>query len=324
MQNIYKIIRDFLLRFASKEFLIFCFFMFVSTAFWLLSSLNESYDQEFSISINITDVPENVVMTENISDTVKVTLHDKGYELLRYVMSDIPAITLKFSQYAKHNGSGNVPISDINKLIKARIAATTTLVSVKVDRLDFFYLSHGQKKRVPVLFDGTIDAKSGYYISNTSFSPDSVTIFASKGALDTINAIYTVPQRIDELTEPMTTLVKLQHIRGAKSDIQEVKLSINTDQLTEITVSVPIKAINVPEGMDIKTFPSRIDVKVSVGMRLKDRITAETFNVVADYMDLQDVNSDNSEKIPIKLIASPKGIARATLVANSVDYLIEK
>ena len=52
-QHKYKDTRDFLLRLLNKEFLVFLFFLLVSTAFWFMTTLNETYEKEIKIPQSI-------------------------------------------------------------------------------------------------------------------------------------------------------------------------------------------------------------------------------------------------------------------------------
>ena len=83
MQVIQKI-RHFLLILLSKEFLVFLFFLFISGIFWLLMSLNETFEKEVVIPLRMTNIPKNVVVINDISPTLKVTLRDKGYTIGGY------------------------------------------------------------------------------------------------------------------------------------------------------------------------------------------------------------------------------------------------
>ena len=56
-------IKGFLLSDKSREFLIFLFFYFIASAFWLLQTLNNDYETEFSIPVRLRGVPDNVMLT---------------------------------------------------------------------------------------------------------------------------------------------------------------------------------------------------------------------------------------------------------------------
>ena len=84
-RNLWQIIRDFLFSKANREFLIFLLFLALAGIFWLALALNESYEKEFAIPVTITDVPKNVMLTSDETDTVKITIHDKGTILATYM-----------------------------------------------------------------------------------------------------------------------------------------------------------------------------------------------------------------------------------------------
>ena len=101
----YSKVRNFLLRIINKEFLIFLFFFALSGVFWLQLTLNDTYEREYMVPVKLTNVPQNVVLTSEEEDTVKVTLKDKGFQLLSYMFSrDIHTISVNFKQFARNNG----------------------------------------------------------------------------------------------------------------------------------------------------------------------------------------------------------------------------
>lgn len=317
----YRDIKGFLFAMVNKEFLIFLFFLAVSTAFWFLSTLNETYETDIDVEIRLTEVPENVIITEGLPDKVKVTVRDKGFNLINYLwFNEVRPIHFDFMLYSGKKGRGQLTNSDIQKILRLRLSETATITAIKADHLDFFY-NHGGKRKLPVILDGNITTKENYYISHSSISPDSIVVYAPEEVFDTVRVVYTERVDISDVHEPSTRKVQLRPIRGAKFAKETVDVSIITDQLTEITVNVPVKTINVPEGISLKTFPARVDVRVAVGLKRSGIVKAELFNVVADYNNMP---ADPTEKMPLLITSQPKGITKATLKTDMVDYLIEK
>ena len=93
-------VKDFLLSDKSREFLIFLFFFFIASGFWLLQTLNNDYETEFSIPVRLKGVPNNVVITSEPPSELHIRVKDKGTVLLNYMLgkSFFP-ITLDFSDY---------------------------------------------------------------------------------------------------------------------------------------------------------------------------------------------------------------------------------
>lgn len=312
--------RDSLPVFSSKEFLIFCFFLAISATFWFLSTLNDTYEKEYPLRVEITDIPHNVVITEPLPDTIRVVLRDKGYSLLEYAFNNtLRPIHLHFAHYAKTGGKGSITQNDIQKILKLRTLETTSITAVKSDRWDFYY-SYGEMKKVPIVVEGQLLPAPNYFVTRTVLTPDSASVYAATSALDTIKAVYTEPQNIVDIKESATHHVALQKITGARIEPSTVRMSLIAEQMTEVTVSVPIKPVNVPEGVMLKTFPARVDVKVTVSLSSASQIKPELFNVVADYNDL---SANPSEKLKVKIMVQPRGIVRAALKTNKVDYILE-
>ena len=320
-QHKYKDTRDFLLRLLNKEFLVFLFFLCVSTAFWFPTTLNETYEKEIKVAITITDVPTNIVITEGLPDSVRVTLKDKGFNLVKYLFNDnISPLHLSFALYAKSQNKGSVTPSEIQKILRPRLGESTTILSVKAEHWDF-YFCHGNKKKLPVLINGSISPKPNYYISRCTLTPDSVTVLAESAALDTITAVYTDLINLENISESTTRSIALQHIKAAKLEVEQVSLSIITDQLTEVAIRVPVRTVNVPEGISLKTFPAHVEMRVAVGVRNSGIVKPEHFNVVADYNELP---TSQDEKLHLKIASQPRGIVKAYIKQPTVDYLIER
>ncbi len=305
----------------NKEFLIFLFFLIVSGSYWLLLALNETIEREVCVPVRLVNVPKNVIITSDLQDTVRVTLRDKGYTVGTYFWtSKLSPIEVSFSDYAKSNGSGVVPQADIQKLVRQELYGSTKIVQVKPDRLDFYY-NNGQKRRVPVRLAGRILPGQSYYLARTVFRPDSVDVYASHEALDTIKCVYTEWQDIKNVTDTIHRKVGLRPIKGAKCVPSSIRMSVFPDVLTEESAEVPIVAVNMPEGKVLRTFPARVTVKFVVGASMFRMINTSKFYVVADYNELVEHPSDKCNLI---IRSVPYGVRKARLVTPQVDYLIEQ
>ena len=306
----------------NKKFLIFLFFLALSTIFWLLMTLNESYEKELPIVVRIGGVPKNVVMTTAISDTVYATVRDKGFVLLSYDFGNkLHPIVLNFSTYAnKQTGRGAVPLPDLHKYIRQQLFASTAIVSIKAERLNFFF-NYGLNKQVQVKLAGHIIPADNYYLSHIRFIPQKVVVYAAAEKLDSITAVVTEYQNIVNFSDTVIRTVKLKPIVGAKIVPQTVRLALYPDVLTETSVEVPIQAINTPPGIVIRTFPHRVRVNFTVGASMYRMINPDDFSVVADY---REIAARPSDKCTLRLQKTPRGITKARLEVSQVDYLIEK
>ena len=314
-------VRKFLFGALNKEFLIFLFFLLVSGSYWLLLALNETMEREVCVPVRLVDVPKNVIVTTDIQDTIRVTVRDKGYTVGAYFWTGkLSPIEVSFADYAKANGMGQVSSAELLKMVRQELYSSTKIVQVKPDRLDFYY-NYGQKRRMPVRLYGRILPGQSYYLARTVFRPDSVDVYASREALDTIKCVYTEWQDIRNVTDTIHRKVELRRIKGAKCVPTSIRMSVFPDVLTEETVEVPVVAVNMPEGKVLRTFPSRVTVRFVVGASMFRMVNTSKFYVVADYNELMEHPSD---KCNLSIRTVPYGVRKARLVTPQVDYLIEQ
>ena len=98
--NITEKTKDFLLSDKSREFFVFLFFFFVAGGFWLLQTLNNDYEAEFSIPVRLRGVPNNTMITSDPASELRIKVKDKGTVLLNYMLGkSFYPISLDFSDY---------------------------------------------------------------------------------------------------------------------------------------------------------------------------------------------------------------------------------
>ena len=318
VRNILKAVRNFLFSGLNKEFLIFLFFLALSGVFWLMMTLNETMEREFKIPVRLTGVPRNAVMTGELADTVRVTIKDKGFTLVTY---DFRPLTFRFSSYADEDtGEGVVPVADVQKQVLSQMYGSSKLLQLEPGKFDF-YFTYGSSKKVPVVFRGKITTHKSYYLAHTEFNPSMVTVYANKQQLDQLQAVEIEPFNYRNLQDTIRQMVKIKKIRGIKIVPPMVRISVYPDVLTEESVEVPVTAINMPPGMVLRTFPSKVTVRFTIGASLFRTIKPSLFKVVVDYEELA---ANPSDKCTLQLRSVPRSVSKASLEMDRVDYLLEQ
>jgi len=322
LTQIINMVRNFLFSSANREFLTFFFFLVLSTIFWLMTALNETYEREIGVPAYLVNIPKNVVITSDMEDTVRVTVRDKGFALLAYTYGEgIRPINVNFqSAITRQSGYGVVSSQELMKMINQRFSGSSKIVQVKPDRLDFHY-NYGLSRQVSVKMAGHVVPGKSFYLARTRFWPEKVTVYGSKQALDSLRFVKTVPINITNFNDTVLRTVALETIKGVKIVPNTVRIGLYPDILTEENIEVPITAINMPEGKVLRTFPQRVTVNFIVGASMFRSISPEQFAVVVDYNEIIDHPSD---KCSIHLRETPQGVRNARLKMTQVDYLIEE
>lgn len=313
--------RKFLFSKRAKELLIFMVFLILSGAFWLSLTLNETYEREIEIPIAITGVPSNAVLTSNETDTLRVTVRDKGFVLVAYKYGElIKQVSLQFGNYTHNNGMGLISSQELQRHIYQQLMSSSHITAIKPEKLEFYY-NYGTTKQVPVRWSGRVIPEEMFFISHISYQPDSITIYASDEKLDSINMVYTEPLNYANFRDTLQVDCRLSKIKGVKTVPDHVQVTFHTDVLTEEHIdNIPIEGINMPEGKRLRTFPAKVSVNFVSGVSVFRSLKTSDFRIIADYNELK---LNPSEKCHIYLKDVPQGISRARLSVSMVDYLIE-
>ena len=286
--NITEKTKDFLLSDKSREFFVFLFFFFVAGGFWLLQTLNNDYEAEFSIPVRLRGVPNNTMITSEPASELRIKVKDKGTVLLNYMLGkSFYPISLDFSDYKDAGNHVRVYASQFEKKVLSQLSVSTRLLSMKPDTLEYIYAT-GVSKLVPVKLAGKVSAGRQYYLSDTVFSPDSVLAYAPEGVLDTITAAYTQHVELENISDTLKQQVSLLTRRGVKL---------------------------------LRAFPSKVQVTFQVGLSRFRQITADDFHINVSYEELLRLGSD---KYTVKLKNVPEGVSQVRFNPEQVDFLIEQ
>ena len=320
IKEIYEYIKTFLFSNVNKQFLVFLFFLVLSGIFWLTMTLNETYEHEIKIPVRVTGIPKNVVLTSAATDTLRASIRDKGWVIMSYLYGQrTKVVSVPFRIYDRGNGGGSVTSADLKRIIEQSLEVSSKVITVKPERLEFFY-NNGQRKRVPVRWAGRIIPDQLYFISQVTYSPDSVDVYTSKEKLDSIRAIYTEPLNYVNFRDTLTLECKLAHPADVKVVPERIQIRFFTDVLSEETMSnIPIQCINVPQGKVLRLF-TKAKVHFVAGVSKIKTLRPEDFVVVADF---NEIKQGEKEKCTLSLRQVPHGISRARLEQKEIDYVIE-
>lgn len=321
LSHISVIIRDFLFSTFNRDFLIFLFFLFLSTVYWIMSVLNDTMEREITMPVQLVNVPRNAIILDSAHVDVHVMVRDKGYTIAAYKYGDrMTPIKLPFGTYKVDKEKCVVTAAELHKLISKQLYASTKVVSVKPQQGLTFVFNYGLNRRMPVKLAGSVRPADSYYLARVHFQPESVYVYASARKLDSIAAIYTTQQKIRNFTDTIQRKVTLQRIPGVKVMPEQVTMTLYPDIMVEATANVPVTAINVPEGCTLRTFPPQVQVHYVIGASQYKHIDVNTFEVVADYESTED---GTTPKCALRLIKAPRMARNPHLPTSQVDYLIE-
>lgn len=324
--RIYRQYRDMLFGPKSHELFVFCFFLAVSFAFWLLQALNETFEREIQVNLRIANVPSDAVIIDSLPSTVNVVLRDRGLALARYGFSGFfwnRSVELDFQKYAagKDEAEVCIPVADMQRMLGKIFLASTKVQSFRPDTISFSY-NHGLSRVLPVRLAGTFKASPQNYVQNIQKKPDSVRVYAPAAILDTMQAVYTEAFLMEGMNKSENFQIGLRRQKLFKYEPGQVEVRVNVGYYTEKTVKVPIIGLNFPADRKLRTFPAQASITFKVESRRFRQITSEDFVLATTYEELLDNTSDS--KLILRLKTIPQGASNVRITPREVDYLIEQ
>lgn len=298
----------------NRESVVFMFLLIMSAAFWVSMALSESYERDIRIPVVLKNVPENVILLDNETDTVTVSIRANGSAFLYKTFEEKDTIALDFAQY-KQDDRVVVSNNELQKLLRQKFDDYVQVLSIKHDGI-LFRFNYGEHKRVPVRFEGRIGSKADKEIT---LYPDSVTIYAQSDLLKKLKEVRTVRDSIDSRNDSVKYF-SIAKINGAKCKPDKVKVGVKTLIFVENTIEVPVECINEPVNKKLVLFPSRVSVTYVVDIRKHNLIEKDLFRVEADYSEVADMTAQTCS---IKLVNKPSFVKQAKLSINESKYLIK-
>lgn len=309
-------------RKLTRDVLVFLMFCLASAVLWLFQTLHEDYETEVQIACVLTNVPNGVIVTEDLPPQLSVTVKDRGSTLVSYLWKEMPPLAIDFSLHDQGQAFGHVVLShnEIQRMLFPLLQSSTRIVSLHPDTL-VYYFNRGVKKRLPVTFHGDVETSPQHYLEAVRIEPDSVTVWGDKAVLDSMKTVSTMVTNLSGLTRTHEQMVDIAPIRGAKIEPQQVMITAEVDVYTDKKVRVPIVGTNFPGGYNLRTFPSSVLVSFSIGSRQYKKVTAENFVITATYEELLE---QPDSMLTLQLRSVPEGVTQVKIIPERVQFLIEK
>lgn len=303
----------------TKTVLLYIFFLFISFVFWLVLTLNNSFQHEYSVPLVIKSLPDSTTMINDIPQSIKVTVKDKGLTMLKYELGNLPTLTLDFSEYSNDNGLFRVSAADLRSGVRNIFSASATVSSVNPDSLRLVYTNLPAKK-VPVIMDLDIKPNLQYVINGAvSINEDSVLVYSDRQTLMELNEVYTYHVEERELTDTLRREVAIAPIKNTKIVPKNVVLTIPVEQLIYKRQRVPISVVNQPSNVNVLTFPAIVEASFLVPQSMYRKNVA--IKVAVNYNDILETHSNH---VAVKVAEIPAICQSVALSVDSVEYLIEK
>ena len=317
-----KILRNFLRINDGREFLVFLFFLFAAFIFWYLVTMNQEYEMKYKVKLELKHLPENLIVIEPLPDEMTIVLKDRGDKLVEYkARGKMNTLVVDYRQHANVMGRTAIFGAELSKMLGEGLASSTTIVSASLDTLQYC-VADARGVKLPVRWRGTVSTSNNQYaVEHIRVVPDSVMVYAAPQVRDTMTAVYTDPVRLVGLTDSVTcTMDLMQGKRGVRYVPSEVALTVAVSPYVVKSVQVPVQGYMFPYGQQLKTFPSKVDVRFRVSLNDFREVTEDDFKIRVRHSQL---NDNALGKVTLNLEEMPDNVTDVVIEPAEVDYLIE-
>lgn len=300
-----------------RDIFLYVIFVFVSFIFWLLLTLNNEVQKDFAVNINLKSVPDSITLINDMPKSIRVSVRDKGSALLRYTLGQEPSININFLDYSDDLGKLRITIAELRSLVRDAFGAGANIITIAPDSLLINYTNLPGKK-VPIRIDADVQANFQYVISGAiKANIDSVILYSDKATLSTIKNVHSYRIEEHDLKDTLYRNVRIAPIKGVRIEPERIEIMVPVEPLITKHLLIPIVPRNMPQNLNMVTFPSRVDASFLVPLsRYNDN---EYFNANVFYEDV----SQGKNKLKMSVIHVPEIYKNVSLAFDSVEYVIE-
>lgn len=305
----------------SKQVLIFLLFVAISAMFWVLQSLNNKEEVAVNIPLNYTNIPKNIIFTNNPQQYVPVVLRDKGINLINYTLNRVRPINIDFERYDKDHGRMIINHSQLLSVVHGSMSSSAELVSLHTDSIVITFAERRGDMISVKLNSEIMTAHNFIQTGEAAISPNTVKIYADSTIIKTLDYVETEPLLLSDLRDTTVMTVKIKPIEGVKVVPDAVTVTIPVEELIVKKMTLPVGNVNFPDYMSVITFPATAEISCFVPLSKFPQVDTSDFKVVVDYMQL---NKKRTNKLPLNLRRFPNYVRNIDIVPDSIEYILEE
>jgi hypothetical protein len=316
---------------AKNEFrrkaLLFSFFLFLAVVFWLMNALSKSYSSEIQYPIRYRNFPGDKVLLGEMPGNLTIRVYAHGYTLLRHKLSaryiPINFNVQSFSLNRLESGDSSfyyIETRFARDYISKQLNSEFEILEIKPDTLIFPFTDIISKKVEVRLTSSYKPARQFILKGEPEIIPDSVVVSGPEYLVDTLQGVYTLSQDerwLDADTEVSLPLADIKHITP---DAEEVRVKFQVEKFTEKTLKIPIQVVNMPDTIDLRLFPSQVEVSCQVGLSNFEKLQPGMFKTSVDYSGVLQGQS----RLNVALESFPDFVKSPKFNPRTVEYLIVK
>ncbi len=313
------------LRF-DKQMLLYAAFLLLSSLMWFFNKLGEETNSTLLYPVTFVNMPVQKVVVNGLPDNFDLTVHGRGWDILRYKMGKSPepiVINLSRLNHILSKESTidfSLATNALTEEIKSQLPANINLTLIQPDTIRFV-LSNYSEKRVAVKPVLNLTFEHQCLIdSKIDVSPAEITVNGPDIILDTLTAVHTKAISTRKANQTLHKTVEISPIEGIALRTHKVDVTIPISKYTEERLTIPITAINEPDSLRLKLMPSTVNIKFWVSMKNYAHINKADFKAI---VDAKEADTQIGMQLPVTISATPMNVRNITIEPEIVNFVLE-
>lgn len=301
------------------DMLLFMLFLFISFLFWLILTLNNDNQKDIEIPIKLIEIPDSITLINPIPSNISVNVRDKGASLIQYSWGKVPPLNFKFKDYNNRKNHIVINQTELARRLRSYFSPNAQLLSIDPDSISLSY-STSPGKKVGIKLNTDIQPNFQYIISGPVVcNTDSVLLYSAQELPDTIKYVETNSVIKTNLKDTTIVDLKIKPIYGIRIIPDHIRITIPIEPLIAKRQTIPITTTNTPDGADLITFPSEIEVSYLLPMS-KYNCTHPQIQATVDYQSI----TEGYSKIPIQVQYDINEYRNLSFTPDSVEFVVDK
>ena len=305
----------------SRDVVTFLFFFVLAFFLWYMYSIGTQREISRRIPISYIGIPDNVQLDKELPRELKFVIKDEGKTVWSYRKSQFDTLHIDLTSHFNESATLEIKYEEQFQKILSQLSPTTKVIELNPGYYSSKYIRL-YSKSVPVVTSNVIKLAPQHVMYDTiAISPKFVSLLGTKESVDSISYLYLEP--ITETFDKTKTLsVNIQKPEGVNINRTSVNVTIPVEMCTEKEVTVPIVVENLPQHTRIRTFPSEVKIRFSVGLSHYNSVTESTFRAIFDYNDI--LLNPHKSTATLQLDYTSGYIFNIQITPSEVEYIIEK
>lgn len=297
-------------------------FLLFSGLAWFINNLSGTYTSNVIFDLKYVNTPKNLLLTNSSKQKVDVKIEAMGFQFLAFNFVT-KSVKIDVSSVKENENKFFIPQDTYKKQIEKQLSNSMKLLDIDTDTI-FFDFQQIISKEIPVQARIKVNLAQNYLLDgDLDIEPNLVEIIGPKNEIDSIKIARTLPLDLNGISSNFSqkiSLYKSAALLNTTFSLPNVVVSGKVSRFSERIIKVPVRVMNLPEGMNMKTFPDEVSILCKAKVDVLKALESSNFQITVDYKSIH----DDTKKLALKLSKKPKNLHNITMDEKEVTYILKR